>query len=143
MKYTHIFKSIISSDLRSLSELNIELIKTFSAMLSLNTSFHVASSIDNMSTDRVQRLVDLCQTHKCSSYYSPAGSLDYLGVRENKALFKSADISIYFQQFEAIPYSQRGKEFESRMSILDALMYCGPKKTKKIITHGSNILKLK
>jgi len=139
--YPHI-QNIISSDLRSLSELNIKLIKAFSTMLSLNTNFHMASCMENITKDRVQRLVDICQIQKCSSYYSPAGSLDYLNTEKNKALFNSANISIYFQQFEAIPYLQRGQDFEPRMSILDALMYCGSEKTKNIINQGSNVLKI-
>ena len=140
--YPYIQK-IISSNFGSLSELNIELIKTFSKILALNTNFHIASCIQNITKDRVQRLIDICQIHKCISYFSPAGSLDYLDTEENKALFNSANISIFFQQFNVIPYSQKRHDFHPSLSILDALMYCGPEETKNIINLGSNPLELK
>jgi len=136
-------QNIISGDLRSLSELNVELIKTFSKMLSLKTNFHMASCMENITQDRVQRLIDLCQVQKCASYYSPAGSLDYLDTQKNRMLFDSANISIYFQQFKEISYSQKRQDFESHMSILDILMYCGSEKTKEIINQSFNALEFK
>ena len=136
-------QSIISSNIKSLSELNIELIKLFASMLSLNTNFYVASRMENMTEDKVQRLIDFCQMQQCDSYYSPAGSLDYLDTVKNKELFALADISVYFQQFEVTPYLQRQQEFVPYMSVLDALMYCGIEKTGDIIKKGSHIVELK
>jgi hypothetical protein len=140
--YPHI-KSIISSDITNLSELNIKIIKLFASMLSLDTKFHIASHIENSAQDKVKRLVDFCKIQQCNSYYSPAGSLDYLDKVENKILFDSADIDIYFQQFEIIPYPQRQQEFMPYISALDALMYCGAKETRNIIQKGSHKVKLK
>ncbi len=140
--YPHI-ESIISSDITNLSRLNIELIKLFSSMLLLDTTFHVASHMKNPTEDKVQRLINFCKMQQCDSYYSPAGSLDYLDSAENKALFKSAGITIYFQQFEVLSYSQKNQEFEPYMSIIDALMRCGIKGTRRLIDEGSHIVKLK
>ena len=140
--YPHI-QSIISNDIKSLSELNINLIKLFSSMLSLDTTFHIASHMRNKTQDKVQRLVDFCQAQECNSYYSPAGSLDYLDTEENKALFSSAGIAIYFQQFEIIPYPQRKQEFEPYMSIIDAMMYCGIEGVKNILKDSHHVTELK
>ena len=134
-------EDVISKDIRSLSELNIELIKLFSSILALDVNFHLASHLDIPTNDKTQRLIDLCRMYQCDSYYSPVGALDYLDTIENKKRFKAADIEVYFQDFETVPYPQIGKEFVSYMSVLDALMFRGPEKTKGIITQGSHITK--
>lgn len=139
--YPHI-ESIISSNIKNLSELNIELIKLFTSMLSLNVNFHVASRIEVLAECKVQKLVELCQIHQCDTYYSPAGSLDYLDTVENKSLFRAANIDVYFQQFETTSYFQGKGEFVPYMSVLDTLMYCGPEEARKIIDQGSRIMEL-
>ena len=134
-------QSIISSNIKNLSELNIELIKLFSSMLSLNTNFYVASRMENVTEDKVQRLIDFCQMQQCDSYYSPAGSLDYLDSYKNKELFNDANISIYFQQFKLTPYFQKQVIFKPYMSIIDALMYCGPENVRGILKDSCCISK--
>ena len=116
-------------------------IKLFSSILSLDVNFHVASHIDLSGKDRVRKLVELCQILQCDTYYSPLGSLDYLDTVDNKSLFSSANIDVYFQQFQTIPYSQRRDGFESHMSILDALMHCGPEGVKNLIIQGSHFVR--
>ena len=140
--YPHI-QSIISSNIKNLSEINIEIIKLFSSMMSLDTNFYIASHMENLTKDKTQRLVDFCQLQQCDSYYSPAGSLDYLDTAKSKELFQSADITIYFQQFEVSAYPQKQKDFVPYMSILDALMYCGAEGTRDIIEKGSHVVELK
>ena len=134
-------KRIISGNIQYLSELNIELIKLFSSILSLDVNFHVASHIDVSAKDRVEKLVELCQKLQCDTYYSPLGSLDYLDTVDNRSLFSSANIDVYFQHFETVPYSQRREGFESHMSILDALMHCGPEGVRRLISQGSHTIK--
>mgnify|MGYP006184484365 CR=1 FL=1 len=139
----HCIKDIISSDIRKLSDLNISIIKLFSSMLSLNTKFHKSSNIENLAESKVEKLTKFCQIFNCSSYYSPAGSLDYLDTIENKEQFSSANIEVFIQNFELIPYSQKQKEFTPYMSILDALMHCGVEGTKCILDQGHHISKFK
>jgi hypothetical protein len=140
--YQHV-ESVISSDIKKLSDLNIKLIKLFASMLSLNTKFHIASHMENSIEDKVLRLINFCQMQECSTYYSPMGSLDYLDTTENKARFNSANIQVYFQRFELVPYTQKQKEFIPYMSILDTLMYCGIERTKDILVKGCHISKFK
>ena len=139
--YPHI-QSIISSDIKNLSEMNIELIKLFSSMLSLDTNFYTASQMENLTEDKVQALANFCQLQQCNSYYSPAGSLNYLDTAVSKKIFQSANITIYFQQFELSNYLQKQKDFVPFMSILDALMYCGAEETRNIIEKDFHIVKL-
>jgi len=146
--YSEIYQyieNILSSDIENLSELNIKIIELFSSILSLNTKFHISSHMENLTNDRVQRLIDFCQTQKSNYYYSPIGSLDYLDTLKNKALFNSANIKVYFQQFELIQYpqKQKQKEFAPYMSILDALMYCGAEGTKNILKKSSHFSEFK
>ncbi|MDB2543598.1 WbqC family protein [Woeseiaceae bacterium] len=134
-------ESVLLSDIEKLSDLNIEIIKLFSSMLSLRTNFHVASNLKNISKDRVRRLIDFCQIKDCNFYYSPLGSLDYLDTTENKELFNDANIVVYFQKYELIPYmqNQKQKEFVPYMSILDVLMNCGIESTKNLLTRGRHM----
>jgi hypothetical protein len=138
-------ENIINSDITKLSELNIKLIKLFASMLSLSTTFHIASKMDTPRTEeeKVQRLIYFCNKKKSKYYYSPAGSLDYLNTLDNKKLFQASDIAIYVQNFIVSSYPQNQQNFVSYMSILDALMNCGAENTKKIIQKNSRIVKLK
>ena len=130
---------ILNGDIKTLSDLNIALIKLFSSMLFLDVNFHVASQINNTTSDKVQRLINFCQIYDSSSYYSPEGSLDYLDTPKSKELFNSAGITIYFQQFKLVPYLQKNNDFSPYMSILDALMNLGPEGTRDVIRKGSCI----
>lgn len=135
-------ESVLLSDIDKLSKLNIMLIKLFSSMLNVKTNFHLTSQMKNLTDNKVQRLLDICQSRECNYYYSPKGSLDYLDTVENKALFEEFGISIYFQEFKMIPYQQNQKEFVPYMSILDALMYCGAEGTRDLIQKGGYMSRL-
>jgi len=138
----HCIEDIISSDIRKLSELNISIIKLFSSMLSLETQFYKASKMQKHEIGKVDRLIKFCKLRKCDSYYSPKGSLDYLDSIENKELFASNNIEVFFQNFEIIPYRQKQKTFRPYMSILDALMNCGVDETREILLKGHHVSKL-
>jgi len=140
--YHHI-EGILLTDIQKLSELNIKIIKLISSMLSLNTNFHKSSELEDLTKDRVQRLIDFCKIKNANYYYSPNGSLDYLDTADNRELFKNADITVYFQRFELIPYLQKQKEFVPYMSILDALMNCGIEGTKDLLIRGRQMSILK
>lgn len=135
-------EGILNGDIKTLSELNIALIKFFSSLLIFNVNFHIASQMKCTSSEKVQRLIDFCKIQGSSSYYSPEGSLDYLDTSESKELFNSAGINVYFQKFKLIPYLQKSKEFSPYMSILDSLMNIGPDGTRDIIRKGSCIKNL-
>ena len=140
--YHHI-EDIISSDIIKLSDLNIRLIKSFSSILMFKTSFHSASNMETLSKDKVEKLIKFCKIHECTSYFTPMGSLDYLDTRENKELFNSNDIEVFFQNFKIIPYVQKKIEFTPYMSILDVLMYSGIEGTRAILKKSHNITRLK
>tara|TARA_B110000003_G_scaffold275815_1_gene319598 strand:+ start:1251 stop:1991 length:741 start_codon:yes stop_codon:yes gene_type:complete len=133
--YHHI-EGVLLSDIQKLSELNIKIIKLISSILSLNTNFYKSSDFGNLTNDRVQRLIDFCQIKDAHYYYSPYGSFDYLDTAYNKELFQNADITVYFQRFEVVPYLQKQKEFVPYMSIVDALMNCGIEGTKDLLKRG-------
>jgi hypothetical protein len=138
-------ENIINSNITNLSTLNIELIKFFTSILEFDTNFHIASRMGSSKNDidKVLRLINFCMKQNCNSYYSPLGSLDYLDTLENKKLFQSAGITIYFQNFRVSSYPQKNQDFVPYMSILDALMNCGPKNTRGIIRKNSRVEKLK
>ena len=140
--YHHI-EGVISSDITKLRDLNIRIIKLFSSILLLKTSFHLASNIENLSKNKVERLVKFCKIQECTSYYTPIGSLDYLDTKENKELFNSNNIEVFFQNFKIIPYVQKKIEFTPYMSILDVLMYSGIVGTRAILKKSHNITRLK
>jgi hypothetical protein len=134
-------EEIISSDIEKLSTLNIKIIKLIASILSLNTKFYMASDLEIFTENKVQRLINFCKIRECSSYLSPVGSLDYIDTIENKALFNSNNIDVFFQNFDINPYTQRNQEFIPHMSILDALMNCGAEGTKSILEKSHNISK--
>ena len=139
----HYVEKILLSDIEKLSNLNIKLIKLFASILSLEVKFHISSQLSNLSKDRVHRLIDFCKMRNCNYYYSPNGSLDYLDTTENKALFREAGIKVFFQNFKIVPYPQKQEPFIPNISILDALMHCGPDGTKAILMKSHETFEFK
>ncbi len=119
-------------ELRSnrLAEINVALIRAFCKALGWEPSFHLSSQLQ-VPGARSERLLGMCRLFKADTYLSPQGSRDYL---EEDAVFAGSEVQVVYQDFEPLPYPQRGvTEFVSHMSIVDLLANVGFEAGRKYI----------
>ena len=128
---------IIVQESEYLSDYNIFIITEIMAMLDINTPLYRASEIENISGMKEDLLISICKELGCNEYLSAMGSSSYI---ENGVVpggkFVESGLSIYYQNYMPIKYSQLFGDFISHLSIIDVLFNCGLARTKEIIVQG-------
>lgn len=114
---------------------NIAFIQYVSGLLNYKGEFRFSSELpsNKIRSERVEELLRWCGAQ---TYFSARGSFDYM---LEDGVFPLPDISVLFQNFQPVPYEQIGakKEFIPYLSVLDALMNIGPKRTGEYIKSGT------
>lgn len=110
-------------DWKFLSELNVRLINGIVNILKIPTKLLVASELSGLdsSLKASDMLVDITSNVGCNTYYSGAGSSQYLQADR----FLSAGIRLEFQKFIHQEYPQTFPGFVKGLSIIDYLMNVG------------------
>ncbi len=123
------FEPFLLEHHENLSELNIRLIRRCCAMLDITTTTRVASEMEPESTDRNNRLIQLCVQAGADEYLSGKGGAGYNAEEE----FASRGVRIRYIQYPDFVYPQLHGPFLAGLSLLD--MYCnlGPE-SKKFFT---------
>lgn len=106
---------------KTISELNIRLIKLVCAYLEITTPIKLSSEwmLEGAKTDR---LLDLLRQVKAKTYLSGVSADEYL----EKDKFRHAGIQLEYKTYDYEPYPQLWGAFEGRVSILDLIANCGP-----------------
>ncbi len=125
-------ESWLNTDFDKLADLNIAGIKMFSELLELQPQFIRASEL-TVSGRKTELLLNICQEVDASDYYSSLGARVYMAPSEH--LFQDADITLKYQTWTHPSYPQRGDNFLSHLSVIDALMNIGPEATRALITN--------
>jgi hypothetical protein len=125
------FELIYSKEWRYLVELDIKCIKLICELLGLKRKFVRSSQLKVEKTDRVKRLINICQLFDADEYLTGELAKDYL----NEKLFDDAGIKVEYQQYRHPEYPQLYGEFIPYLSVVDLLFNCGPE-SLKIITSG-------
>jgi WbqC-like protein family len=113
-----------------LSDFNCKFIETTSLKLGLNTRYLKSSSEPNLLESaelKTDYIIQTCKAFNVKKYLSGSGgSLLFL----DKSKFSDANINLDFHHFNSQQYSQLNtSNFNSGLSIIDALMNCGWEKT--------------
>lgn len=116
-----------------LAALNIGLIEDVSACLGLTTRFFRSSVLDPDTSSRSNRLSALCAATQADTYLSPVGAAGYLA--EDRP-FDGGPTRLRFQNFTHPTYEQGRLEFRPYMSVIDALAWIGPDRTRALICGG-------
>lgn len=111
-----------------LVDLNIGGIRLFCEWLALSPRFVRASEL-KPGGHKTELVVNLCREVGADRYLANAGSKVYL----EEDCFVAAGIELTYQAWEHPVYAQRGKNFISHLSALDALMNIGPQATRALI----------
>lgn len=114
-----LFAEILDRYWSHLAPLNIELIRSLTMRLGIQTELRLSSELPARD-DPTLRLVDLCRELEADAYLSGSGG-DYLDEQP----FADAGIALDYQQYDHPQYPQQHGEFEPFLSIVDLLMNCG------------------
>lgn len=110
-------EKLYSLETDSLSEFNVESIKLIMRLLNVEKDLLLASEIENISTDRNQRIIDLCNYTNSSNYLSGFGAKKY----HNEELFSLNSVNIVYTDFVHPVYEQAHGDFVEGLSAID---YC-------------------
>lgn len=133
-----VLEKIIQTRHDSLANLNIRIIRTLCQVLNTSARFCRSSTLSEISGDKDKRLVSICRNLGCKTYLSPVGAANYIEKDCPGGALTKAGIALQYQNFSPLPYPQHYTGFLPRLSIVDALMNCGPEKTRELIDCGHN-----
>jgi len=119
-KYKEELKTIYTSDLGKIIDLNMQLIHFLRHAFNINTKLIFSSDLD-LSSKGTQRLVEIVKTLDGDIYLSGEGGKNYLDV----SLFTNKGIRVEFQKFNHPIYRQRYEGFILNLSAIDALFNIG------------------
>lgn len=120
----------------TLGELNIAVVKLLAELLGIRTKLVVASALP-VTSEKTQRLIDICRSVGCDSYLAGAGCAAYMDFE----LFRSSGVGVEQQDYKHPRYpqlwSRAGEEFVPYLSVLDLLFNCGPGSLQIILGQNS------
>jgi hypothetical protein len=132
----YLFEIIADKNIQKLSEFNIKIISETCKQLNLKTLMHVSSTFTEKSSDRSQRLIDLCKAVQCETYLSPAGAKEYL---MKDGFLKNNEITAKIFNFNPFEYPQDKGPFISHLSFLDVVANISFEGFKKYISDQNSI----
>lgn len=118
-----------------LADYTIGIIEWMRDRFGIKTSIMRSSALQ-ISGQREDRLVAICQTREAGVYISPPGARDYL---DSSDAFKRANIELRYNDYAHPVYPQLHGEFVSHLSALDLLLNCGPE-SPEIIKSGVRVV---
>ena len=108
-----------NNEWQHLSQLNQFIIKEISHKIGIKTQFYNSRDLD-ITGDRIQRLVNICQQLNASEYISGASAKNYLDGKEN--VFLQNNINLTYKEYPSYqPYSQLFTPFVAAVSIVDMI----------------------
>ena len=123
-----VFERLYSRQWQSLSDLNIEMVRSLLDLLNIGEKKTVLASTLTDCDDPNERLIDICRALGCDTYLAGAGGANYMDLQR----FESAGIDVVFQDFRHPEYPQLFGDFISNLSTADLLFNCGPESMQYI-----------
>lgn len=111
----------------TISQLNIQLIKSICAYLGISTPMIMTSEL-NIEGAKTDRLINLLRAVDGKTYLSGSSADAYL----EKYKFREAGIRLEYKSYDYVPYPQLWGDFEGAVSVLDLIANCGQQSRKLI-----------
>lgn len=113
-----------------LIDLTMHINREVLAYLGIDTVVSLASDIPKRTADKNARIVEMCRHFpEVDVLYDGKSASSFIDMD----LFKANGVDVVFQDYQQTPYPQLwGGPFEPNLSVIDALMNCGPD-TKQLI----------
>ena len=116
----------------SFCDMNIRFIEELTLKLKLNTIIKKQSEFNLDSALKNNHLIiALCQINQATEYLSGTGAKAY----NDQELYNSNSLKLSYSNFKHPVYSQLYGEFESNLSVIDALFNLGFEDTRKLLIH--------
>lgn len=106
---------------RTISELNVALIRACCEYLHIRTPLRFSSEF-NATATKTERLLQVLTAVGATEYVSGPSARTYL----DEAQFRSAGIQLRYKTYDYPPYPQLWGAFEPGVSIVDTIANCGP-----------------
>ena len=129
-------ESLLLSNINTVSEFNINIIKNISDHIGINTNFIKSSSLHDLSGSKDDLLLAICKNLNATSYISPQGSSAYLIENNSGYKYEKNNIKLYYTDYLHPHYNQLGKKFIEYLGVFDLLLNNGFKKSLNIIKSG-------
>jgi hypothetical protein len=115
-------KKAFSKNFKKLADLDIELIKSITKYLSIDTKFELSSNF-KINERKESKLIELLKKVGATEYLTPTRSKDYLG---DGKIFKENNIKLNYFNYICEKYEQKNSDkFISHLSIIDLLFNKG------------------
>ena len=123
----------ISMHISTISQLNINLIRSISSYLNINTPIILSSELHLKGT-KTDRLIDLLKKMNATCYLSGPRGDAYL----EKEKFQKNGIRLEYKTYDYAAYPQLWGEFVAEVTVLDLIANCGPKAKEHITSNSAN-----
>lgn len=121
---------------QTLADLNIGLITALARAMGINTVLERSSQLQPVSSDRIERLANLCLLQQCQRYLSPRGAWDYFEALQGETVFQAHHIALAYQHYIPPVYPQLHGAFMPGLSVVDLLFNCGFEQALAVIRKG-------
>lgn len=129
-KYFSEFEDILNKEYRSISELNVTLIKWLSRCLEITTPVMLSTEIE-VHGEKTDRVIDVLKKVGARKYISGPSAKNYL--EESK--FLENGIELEYKTYNYQPYPQLFGDFKGDVTVLDLLFNCGPESRNFLISN--------
>ena len=113
-------ESALARGFRTISELNVFLVKELCAFFGIRTELVMSSQFPAQGA-KTGRLLMLLKAAGANAYLSGPAARDYLVESE----FSDAGIDLEFKSYDYAPYPQQWGAFEGAVTVLDLIANCG------------------
>ena len=117
----------------TISQLNIELIRSFMKILNIHTPIALSSEFQPTGT-KTERLIGILEKTAAKTYVSGPAAKEYLDL----SLFEKANIGLQYKKYKYKSYPQAYPEFDGAVSIIDLISSLGTEAANEITSLEEN-----
>lgn len=139
--YLPFFEELYNNcNFRYLNDVNRYFLTKMCDLLEIKTPIILSSDYDLRSTDKTQRIVEMCNKINVTDYYSGPAAKSYI----NNESFETADIKLHYLDYCNFPtYQQLYLPFLHEVSIIDVILNTGSNAKKNIEKIDTQALQTK
>ena len=115
------FTDLFQSQWKTISQLNIHVVKTLAKVLGIETPLHIASEMGNFPEDPDERLIAITKHFGADTYLAGSGGHDYMDMDK----YDRNSIKVMFQDYKHPVYGQLFGDFLPYMSVIDLIFNNG------------------
>ncbi len=132
-RYIRDFEKVLASHPRTISELNVALIRWVCELLSIRTKILMSRDL-GAAGHKTDRVLDILSRVGATSYLSGRAAEGYLETEK----FQQRNIALYYKEYDYPAYPQLFGDFDGVVTVLDLLFNCGPDSRRFLKSRTAN-----